>query len=239
MERQFKIQTTDGFIYQDNPVQKVHNINHLIKINKFTKYLEIGVDDPAGNFNKVICKHKHSVDPCVEFETDDVDYKQTSDDFFNSLDNNKLDLPKDYKWDVIFIDGLHVSDQVERDVNNALNHLSDNGFILLHDTNPTSLWHAREDYADADGNRAPWNGTVWKCIYKLNATRKDLIIHTIDTHEEEDFNNDIIWGLSIISRGEQECCDFDNSFYEYRTFEKNRSRHLNLISISDFFNIYK
>ena len=162
--RQFKIQTSDGFIYQDTPVQKVHNINHLIKTNKFTKYLEIGVDDPAGNFHQVICEHKHSVDPCFEFKTDDVDFKNTSDDFFELLDNDKLDLPKDYKWDVVFVDGLHISDQVERDINNALNHLSPNGFILVHDGNPPSINHAREDYHIGNGNRAPWNGTVWKYI---------------------------------------------------------------------------
>jgi hypothetical protein len=239
MREAYRVRTSDGYIYEDTPNQKKHNINHLIKTNKFTKYLEIGVDDPTGNFDLIECKHKHSVDPCVEFDTDDVDYKQTSDDFFNSLDNNKLDLPKDYKWDVIFIDGLHVSDQVERDVNNALNHLSDNGFILLHDTNPTSLWHAREDYADADGNRAPWNGTVWKCVYKLNATRKDLILHTVVPLGEDANDNDTGWGLTIISRGEQECCDFDNSFYEYRAFDQNRNKHLNTISIEDFYKIYK
>ena len=238
MEETFKIRTSEGYIDQDTPNQKKHNINYLIKNNNFTKYLEIGVDDPTGNFDKIICKHKHSVDPCVEFDTDNVDYKETSDDFFSLLDNNKLDLPKDYKWDVIFIDGLHISNQVERDVNNSLNHLSENGFIVMHDTNPGSIDLAREDYRLENGMRAPWNGTVWKCVYKLNATRKDLKIHTVGGINPE-FDNDICWGLSIISRGEQECCDFDNSFYEYRELEKNRTRHLNLISIDDFYEIYK
>ena len=238
MKETFKIRTRDGYIDQEDSNQKKHNINYLIENNNFTKYLEIGVDDPTGNFEHIKCLHKHSVDPCVEFDTDNVDYKETSDDFFKLLDNNKLDLPNDYKWDVIFIDGLHISSQVDRDVNNALNHLSENGFIVMHDTNPPSLHHAREDYRLENGMRAPWNGTVWKCVYKLNATRKDLKIHTVGQVNLE-FDNDICWGLSIISRGEQECCDFDNSFYEYREFEKNRTRHLNLISIDDFYKIYK
>jgi hypothetical protein len=275
--------TPDGYIKQDTNNQKKHNINHLIKANNFTKYLEIGVDDPSGNFDKIICKHKHSVDPCIEFDTDDVTYKKTSDEFFDLLDNNKLDLPKDYKWDVIFIDGLHQANQVERDFDNAFKHLSDNGFILMHDTNPPTLWHAREDYKLPNGWLGPWNGTVWKCIYKLNATRKDLVIHTIGSavrilkrtfgndfdekftkhngdfpelqkevicsdndgnsstlkEAEIDFDNDTCWGLSIISRGIQECCDFDNSFYEYREFQKNRIRHLNIISPDEFYKIYK
>ena len=283
MRQTFIARTSTGYIEQDNHNQKKHNINYLIKTNNFTKYLEIGVDDPAGNFDKIICKHKHSVDPCIEFDTEDVTYKKTSDEFFDLLDNNKLDLPKDYKWDVIFIDGLHQANQVERDFDNALKHLSDTGFILMHDTNPPTLWHGREDYKLPNGCLAPWNGTVWKCVYKLNATRKDLVIHTVGSaikalestfgnnfdekftkHNgdfrglqqdvlitatevanktrkelEEEFDNDICWGLTIISRGEQECCDFDNSFYEYREFEKNRSRHLNIISIDEFYKIYK
>ena len=237
--RIWRLTTADGDVYENDYNQKKHNINHLIKANKFTKYLEIGVDDPTCNFDKIICKHKHSVDPCVEFNTDDIDYKHTSDDFFNLLDNGELDLPKDYKWDVIFIDGLHLANQVERDFNNSLNHLSENGFILIHDTNPPSLLHAREDYVLSNGNRAPWNGTVWKCVYKLNATRKDLVIHTVGDNITPDFDNDICWGLTIISRGEQECCDFNNCFYEYRLFEENRDKYLNKISIEDFFKIYK
>ena len=220
--------------------QKKEIINHLIKTNNFTKYLEIGVYIPSDNFDLINVTTKHSVDPCVEFETDNVDYKYTSDDFFSYLENEKLELPSDYKWDVIFIDGLHISTQVDRDFNNAFNHLSENGFILIHDANPPTLWHAREDYL-VDGIRTSWNGTVWKAIYKLNALRSDLVVHTVGGEGAEGYIKgvgDCDWGLSVIHRGEQECCEFNNPFYEYRKFEENRKSHLNTINIEQFYQMY-
>ena len=222
--------------------EKKNIINHLIQNNSFTKYLEIGVDDPEVNFKLINIPTKHSVDPCIEFETT-VDYKYPSDDFFFKLENGQLNLPPNYKWDIIFIDGLHISTQVERDFNNAFNHLSENGFILIHDANPPTLWHAREDYI-VEGLRKPWNGTVWKAIYKLNALRSDLILHTVGgmgaTFDRiEDGICDLDWGLAVIHRGNQECCEFDNPFYEYRKFEENRKRYLNTINLEEFYQIYK
>lgn len=220
--------------------QKKEIINHLIKTNNFTKYLEIGVFIPADNFDLINVTTKHSVDPCVEFETDNVDYKYTSDDFFSYLENEKLELPSDYKWDVIFIDGLHISTQVDTDFNNAFNHLSENGFILIHDANPPTLWHAREDYL-VDGIRTSWNGTVWKAIYKLNALRSDLVVHTVGGEGADGWIKgigDCDWGLAVIHRGEQECCEFNNPFYEYRKFEENRKSHLNTINMEQFYQMY-
>ena len=83
-------------------------------------------------------------------------------------------------------------------------------------------------YTNAQNKNWRWNGTVWKSIYKLRATRPDLFVCTVDTD----------YGIGIVKLGKQECCDFNNSFYEYREFEKNKKEHLNLISIEEFNNIF-
>jgi hypothetical protein len=202
-------------------------INELIKKYNYKTYLEIGVRNPDDCFNLINCETKHSVDPGYENDENQVDYQYTSDTFFKLLENKGLNLLTTYKWDVIFIDGLHISNQVEKDILNSLNHLSENGVIVLHDCNPLNLWMAREDFI-IDGIAHGWNGTVWKSIYKLRATRPDLFVCTVDTD----------YGIGIVKRGKQECCDFNNSFYEYREFEKNKKEHLNLISIEEFNNIF-
>jgi hypothetical protein len=202
-------------------------INELIKKYNYKTYLEIGVRNPDDCFNLINCKTKHPVDPGYENSENQVDYPYTSDTFFKLLENKGLNLLTTYKWDVIFIDGLHISNQVEKDILNSLNHLSENGVIVLHDCNPLNLWMAREDFI-IDGIAHGWNGTVWKSIYKLRATRPDLFVCTVDTD----------YGIGIVKRGKQECCDFNNSFYEYREFEKNKKEHLNLISIEEFNNIF-
>lgn len=200
-------------------------INSLISKFNFEKYLEIGVRHPDDCFNKINCRIKHSVDPMFEHVDNSIEFKYTSDNFFSLLEGNNFNLPSNYKWDVIFIDGDHISTQVEKDVHNSLNHLSDNGYIIMHDCNPPDLFHAREDYL-VNGEMVCWNGTVWKVIYKLRATRPDLSVHTVDTD----------WGIGIITRGSQVCCNFDNPFYEFRKFELNKKDYLNLISVDELKN---
>ncbi len=119
-------------------------INFLLSlIQSDTNYLEIGVRNPNANFNQIKANKKYSVDPGIEFEPNPVDFNMTSDDFFQKLSQNEI-LSNEIKFDVIFIDGLHLAEQVDRDIENALKYLKDDGFIVLHDCNPPSEWHARE-----------------------------------------------------------------------------------------------
>ena len=84
-------------------------INFLLSNRKGeTRYLEIGVRDPNGNYNHIIADEKYGVDPGIAYEKNPVDFKMTSDDFYKSLLNNKI-LYSDIRFDVIFIDGLHVT----------------------------------------------------------------------------------------------------------------------------------
>ena len=101
-------------------------INTLIQKFGFKNYLEIGVSDPSECFNNVICENKMGVDPGLEFPDNPVKYPMTSDDFFSSLEKGNLDLDPGFRWDVIFIDGLHISTQVMKDVINSLYHLNPN-----------------------------------------------------------------------------------------------------------------
>lgn len=129
-------------------------LNALIEKYNLKSYLEIGVQNPANNFDKIKCEDKHGVDPDpVCGERDDITV-ESSDQFFN-FDPNEYIPPM--VWDLIFIDGLHHADQVKRDFENSLRCLSDNGFIVIHDVFP-------ENEA---GTRVPretkqWWGDVYK-----------------------------------------------------------------------------
>jgi hypothetical protein len=191
--------------------------------------LEIGVRNPDDCYNKINCNTKHSVDPGYENEKNNVDFKFTSDDFFNRLECGLLELENNYKWDVIFIDGLHISNQVEKDVLNSLNHLSEDGFILLHDCNPF-LYEYNYERVIEDYWGQGWNGTVWKVIYKLLCTREDLDVYTINTDE----------GVGLIKRGTgRKLLEFENHYYEYKELHKNLEKHLNIITINELNNILK
>ena len=194
-------------------VTRTHILNHLIKKNKYTTYLEIGVRDPnSGNFNNIKINSKLGVDPSPKVTQDNI-YIGTSDDFFS---NNKT------KFDIIFIDGNHMMEQVDKDIENSLTFLNEGGLILLHDCNPPTEFHQRENYC-IDGKYPSWNGTVWKSIVKLRFKRDDLKVNVIDTD----------WGVGIISKSQNEKL-IDTVNLEYKNLENDRENMLGLIS-TDFF----
>ena len=197
----------------------------LSKKSNDTVYLEVGVRNPEDNFYAVKSSLKYSVDPGLEVKTNKADFKLTSDEFFKQLRAGKI-LSKDCRFDVIFIDGLHLAEQVDKDIDNALNFLKDDGFLVLHDCNPPTEWHARETYSfyssPADG---AWNGTVWKAFLKRRF-EKSLYSCCIDTD----------WGVGILSKNIDIGSPINktNTFYEYKEFDKHREKYLNLISFEEF-----
>jgi hypothetical protein len=194
-----------------NWVERMDLINYLIKKNNYKKYLEIGVRD-GSCISKIDIEHKDGVDPVPSNFTN---YCMTSDEFF-------LKLEKDYKYDIIFVDGLHHDYQVYRDIINSLNHLSESGIILCHDMNPPFEISQRKEVVVNN-----WNGDCWKAFVKLRSENKDLSMYTVDTD----------WGVGIIKRGNQKTINVPEELnYEY--LEKNRNEILNLITINQFYELF-
>ncbi len=202
-------------------------INFLIKENNYINYLEIGVRNPHDNFNKVFISHKDGVDPCYESpHSPEINYPITSDSFFELIDGH------DIKYDIIFIDGLHLWEQVDKDISNSLKHLSPKGTIVLHDCNPIKEEHQIRHFVQG----AHWNGDVWKAILKHRINTPNIKIQTIDTDE----------GLGVIRFGNEEKYNnselntsesYDN--LEFSFLEKDRKNILNLVSPEEFINNYK
>ena len=156
-------------------MDKIYIINYLAKKINAKKYLEIGIDQGI-NFKNIDINYKIGVDPYSNYP--DV-IQKTSDDFFKS---NKE------KFDIIFIDGLHHTDQVYQDIINALDYLNPQGYIICHDILPTS-----EQMQNIPFQGGLWTGDCWKAFVKLKQTRNNLEMFTID--------NDM--GLGIIKKGNQ------------------------------------
>ncbi len=132
-------------------------IQKIIDKKKYENYLEIGCDKDS-NFSKIKVKNKMGVDPLSG-----GNIKMTSDDFFKE---NKI------YFDCIFIDGLHVYEQVKKDIFNSLKFLKDNGVIILHDCLPLKIWN--QVVPQIYGH---WNGDVWKALVEAR-TMKDIDTYT-------------------------------------------------------------
>jgi hypothetical protein len=128
-------------------------LNHLIAKHNLKSYLEIGVKSTEQNFDKIKCEMKIGVDPEVKRVRSIC--SMTSDEYFANLYEGA-------NFDLIFIDGLHHADQVERDFNNSLKCLNDGGFIVLHDTCPTS-----EQYTTVPRQTKIWFGDVYSFAMNL------------------------------------------------------------------------
>ena len=91
-------------------------------------------------------------------------FRTTSDKYFRT---NK------YKFDLIYIDGNHLYDFVQKDISNSLNHINDDGIIVL------------DDYK----LKGWWNDGVTKAIdYFVNAKK----IKILDSHNLFNYHHQCI-----------------------------------------------
>jgi len=187
-------------------------INHLIDKNNYKSYLEIGVQDYTSNCEKITAEYKIAIDPAPRNK---CDFIGTSDEYFAQLS-------LETKFDIVFIDGLHLSEQVNKDIENSLKHLNPKGTIVLHDCNPTTeSMQVRNDHG------GPWTGDVWKSIFKYRF-KSDLDVYVIDTD----------YGCGIITKGTQilSSIEYNDSNLTWDTLEFNKKEMLNLISVEEFLN---
>lgn len=191
-------------------------INYLIEKFNYQSYLEIGVDQ-GQCFGQINLKNKKSVDPAeARYNNAKPTYKMTSDEFFKI--NSDI-------YDIIFIDGLHHSEQVDKDLQNSLKFLSVNGTIILHDVNPLTELAQR---VPRESGR--WNGDVWKSIVRHRLNNKEFGCISIDLLPNDE-------GISIIKKGISNTMAIKvPDVLSYDWLEKNRSEALGLVSINDFLN---
>lgn len=130
----------------------------LIDKHNLKSYLEIGVQNPANNFELIRCDYKFGVDPEIKKATiGQMFFIGTSDEYFDQDDE-----PIYKKFDLIFIDGDHTADQVKRDFENSLKCLNDNGFIVIHDCLPE-----KEETTHVPRKTKVWHGDVYKFCMSL------------------------------------------------------------------------
>jgi hypothetical protein len=136
-------------------------INHFIKKNGYTSYLELGVRDKTSTYNHIECSDKTGVDYNADCEPD---YAMTTNEFFHTVANGK-------KWDIIFIDGSHEKTQVRKDFDNSLEHLTEHGTIIMDDINPFFEELLNPIYCD----------NAWEVFAELRCTRDDLEMFGIES----------------------------------------------------------
>jgi hypothetical protein len=220
-------------------------IDVIKKRKSKVNYLEIGVQT-GFCFFKIKANKKLAVDPDFIIKTknkvkayiknlsnfNNKFFELTSDDFFEQ----KKDYIKSVGGlDVVFIDGLHLYEQVVKDIKNSLTYLNKGGVILVHDCNPLNENAAVRAYTSSEvaamnlpGYDYIWNGDVYKAIVELRATRKDIDVMVINSDH----------GVGIITQGNSEVpltlSKEQLAGLNYAYLDKNRESYLNLKQASYF-----
>jgi hypothetical protein len=176
-------------------------INHFIEKYNYKTYLELGVRDKTNTFNLISCENKVGVD--IDSKCD-PDYLMSTDEFF-------MKIPKNKKWDIIFIDADHEKTQVMKDFINSLEHLNDNGTIIMDDINPFTEELTRPEYCH----------NAWEVFAELRKHRNDLDMFAI----ESSF-------CGIVRMGSQKTHNL-NIESNFTFLDKNRKELLNILTWSD------
>jgi len=200
-------------------MSRLQIIQKLIDKINAQSYLEIGLGE-GDVFRSIKCPTKYGVDPQYgnfEYEKGTrceikPTHQMSSDEFFKQ--NKKT-------FDVIFIDGMHESEYIERDINNSLNALNDNGFVICHDMSPTS-----KNMQIVPRIQSEWTGDCWKAWVKIRSTNPNINMFVVDTD----------YGCGVIQKGSQKLLDVQGQELTYENLDKNREEWLNLISIEEFLN---
>jgi SAM-dependent methyltransferase len=199
-------------------MNRVELINHYLTKTISKNYLEIGLWI-GQTFSLINADIKDSIDPDT---TRNAKYKMGSDEFFSDV------APLlNYKYDVIFVDGLHYTDQVDRDIENSLKFLNEGGVIILHDCNP--LTEMRQMVPpNFDIWEFGWNGDVWKSVLKFRLNNSHL------NYDVFVINSDEGLGVIIPNKSGTPIEIEIPSTLDYSFLETNRNVILNLIGANEF-----
>ena len=240
----YRIITSDiNKLKYNTPISERHQV-----INKFTKqnqnYLEIGIEY-GYTLSNTHFLHKAGIDPlpkCDQIVGAKI-LKCTSDEYFNNiniLDTESIDSDdcveniNPYKFDAIFIDGMHHSENVLRDFNNSVNILTKDGIIFIDDCIPLNyneqlkipIKHYYENGILKYGEE--WTGDVWKFIYHLllNYSNKIYINY---------FHNMNYRGIVMIKLLEPFCVklDWENQLEEEYSYFNDFNNYLELLKIKN------
>jgi len=212
-------------------LQRWEIINHLIKKNGYKTYLEIGYYK-GWSFDRVKCEQKTAVDPnpskyewmeksdslWLGEESDFPEggireiFKGTSNSFFGYYQGDR-------KWDIIFIDGLHESPQVDKDIQNALKHLNPGGTIVVHDCNPSSYEMTTTGTAAGE-----WTGDVYRSAIRVKMSFGSALFYVIDTD----------YGVGVLKPYDRSDLNHPVVNLPWEAFDPNREKLLNLISCEEF-----
>ena len=186
-------------------------INKLIEKHGYESYLEIGTQGDAC-LREIKCNYKVGIDP------DPVFHDEKNSNEFHTMNSDLFFSQNVRRFDLVFVDGLHESPQVKKDIRNSLHYLKPGGTVVVHDCNPQEEINQQVPMPHVGS----WNGDVWRAwLWFRQLATADMYV--IDADE----------GCGVIQRGYQQTINYDSDM-TFAEFAENRKKLLNLISLDEW-----
>ena len=192
-------------------------LNFLANKMSYKSYLEIGLHS-GFNFRQINCEKKIGVDPVPTPRPLNEQLVMSSNDYFASHTET---------FDLIFVDGLHESEQAYQDIRSAVARLNPRGTILVHDCNPLTEETQLIPRPDSTIGRA-WHGDVWKSWVKFRREYPKMESYVVNLGTVVDS------GCGIIEHGDLTHYDSPAAELEWEDLSANRKSLLNTLSLQEF-----
>ena len=165
-------------------------VQSVLDLFEAPDYLEIGVNRGV-TFNAVKAATKVAVDPKFLFDYEQVAsevpgtsfHETTSDDYFGRIAGPST------AFDVIYLDGLHTSEQTIRDLVNAISFLKPNGVIVIDDVFPSSYSaslhdrsHTRVLLKSTGDSSGAWMGDVYRLVFFVESFCQQFSYGTVNNN---------------------------------------------------------
>jgi hypothetical protein len=172
------------------PISRAGVVQAVLNLFDNADYLEIGVNQ-GKTFNSLVAGTKVAVDPKFLFDHEDVAatvagtsfWQTTSDDYFGTIAG------PDTAFDVIYLDGMHTSEQTIRDLVNATLFLKPAGVIVIDDVFPCSYvaslaerQHTRIIRRATGDTAGAWMGDVYRLVFFVETFCQQFSYSTVNNN---------------------------------------------------------
>jgi hypothetical protein len=173
-----------------DPISRNGVVQAILNLFDAPAYLEVGVNRGV-TFNAVSAATKVAIDPKFLFDFEQVAnevpgtsfHETTSDEYFGRIAGS------DAAFDLIYLDGLHTSEQTIRDLINAITFLKPNGVILIDDIFPSSYSaslheraHTRVLLKATGDTSGAWMGDVYRLVFFVESFCQQLSYCTVNNN---------------------------------------------------------
>ena len=195
-------------------------INRLGEKYNYKNYLEISTRGTGHSFDKVKLENKDCLNYSVSIYKD---IKNRDHDIVCLNYDQHLERLKNQKFDIILVDSYHTVEHTLRDLETALQLVSDKGIIVVHDCNPPS------ENLIGEFTWGCWSGQSYEAF----------ILFRQNYPEMETFVIEVDYGCGIVRPNKKQNNDIPididlSRLKEWNYFYPNRQQFLNLITVNDF-----